>query len=234
MPERTTPGEEKTLAVRTDRGDIEDYLRGLALRRETAVLAELRRRTAELPEAVMQISPEQGALLSLLVRLTAANLVLEVGVFTGYSSISLASALPEDGLLVACDVSREWTDIAGEFWGSAGVEDRVDLRLGPASRTLEELIEQGMDGRFDLAFIDADKSSYCEYFGLCRRLVRSGGLIVLDNAFMGGRVADSEPDGAAAVVAALTDAIYEDPGLEPVLLPLGDGVLVVRLTEQPR
>jgi predicted O-methyltransferase YrrM len=140
----------------------------------------------------------------------------------------VAAALPPGGRLVACDVSREWTDIARRYWRRAGLEDRIELRLGPASDTLRQLLEEGMEGRFGLAFVDADKASYPDYFRLCRRLVRPGGLIVLDNAFMGGRVMDPAPSGPAAEVAGLTDAVYGDPGLEPVLIPMGDGILVVQ------
>ncbi len=211
---------------------VRRHTRRLALSREDGLLADLRSRTGELPEARMQVSPQQGQLLGLLAGLTGAGAILEVGVFTGYSSICMARSLPPDGRLVACDISQEWTAIAEEYWRRAGLRDRIDLRLGPASDSLQALCEEGMDGRFDMAFIDADKSGYADYFAACRRLVRPGGLIALDNAFLGGRALDTSPDeGAASVVAGLVEAVYADPDLMPVILPMGDGVLAVRLTE---
>jgi len=209
---------------------ISAHTRRLAESREDGLLADLRRRTSELPESRMQVSPQQGQMLALLAGLIEARSVLEVGVFTGYSSICMARALSPDGRLVACDISREWTETAGEYWRRAGLEDRIELRLGPASRTLRELIEEGNEGCFDMAFIDADKSGYPDYFALCRRLVRPGGIVALDNAFMGGRALGEEPeDGAPAAVAGLVESVYADPGLQPAMLPMGDGVLVVRL-----
>lgn len=171
-------------------------------------------------------------MLALLAGLIGSRSVLEVGVFTGYSSICMARALPPDGRLVACDISREWTETAGEYWRRAGLDGRIELRLGAASRTLAELLAEGNEGGFDMAFIDADKSGYPDYFALCRRLVRPGGIVALDNAFMGGRALGEEPeDGAPAAVAGLVESVYADPGLQPVMLPMGDGVLVVRLAE---
>lgn len=214
---------------RMDRDSVDRHIRRLAEGREDGLLADLRRRTAELPEARMQVSPQQGQLLALLVELLKARNVLEVGVFTGYSSICMARSLPPDGSLVACDISREWTDMAQEYWRRAGLQGRMELRLGPASRSLQQLIAEGREGGFDMAFIDADKSGYADYFASCRRLVRPGGLIALDNAFLGGRALEEEPEeGAPAVVAGLVGRIYADPRLQPVLMPMGDGVLVVR------
>jgi len=214
------------------RSRISAYTRSLAESREDGLLVDLRRKTSELPESRMQVSPQQGQLLALLARLIGARSVLEVGVFTGYSSTCMARALPPDGRLVACDVSREWTEKAEEYWRRAGLDGRIELRLGPASRTLEELLAEGNEGGFDMAFIDADKAGYPDYFALCRRLVRSGGIVALDNAFMGGRALLKEPPpGPPASVAGLVDSVYADPGLQPVMLPMGDGVLVVRLGE---
>jgi len=214
------------------RDTLRGFLRGLALRREDRLLADLRRRTAELPESRMQVSPQQGQMLALLAELIAARSVLEVGVFTGYSSICMARALPPAGRLVACDISREWTETAEEYWRMAGLDDRIELRLGPASRTLEELVAEGNEGGFDMAFIDADKTGYPHYFALCRRLVRPGGVVALDNAFMGGRALLPEPPpGAPAAVAGLVESVYADPVLQPVMMPMGDGVLVVRVAE---
>jgi len=212
-----------------ERRRLESYMARLAKTREDNLLADLRRETSLLPEARMQISPAQGQLLALLARMSGARRILELGVFTGYSSICLARALPPDGDLTACDVSEEWTDIARRYWKAAGLLSRITLRLGPAAQTLEALLEEDGEGSFDLAFIDADKSAYRVYFQGCRRLVRPGGLIILDNAFLGGKVALDGPHSAAPrVVSELTAEVFGDPLLEPVILPLGDGVLVVR------
>ncbi|MGD8574891.1 MAG: class I SAM-dependent methyltransferase, partial [Gammaproteobacteria bacterium] len=140
-----------------------DYLLSVSLR-EPAVLRRLREETAKMSNANMQIAPEQGQFMALLARLIGARRYLEVGVFTGYSSLSVARALPEDGRVVACDVSREYTDVARRYWAEAGVADRVDLRIGPAIQTLDELLDEGLGGQFDFAFIDADKGNYAEYY----------------------------------------------------------------------
>jgi predicted O-methyltransferase YrrM len=172
--------------------------------REPAVLARLREETAALPEHGMQIAPEQGAFLALLVELTGARRYVEVGTFTGYSSLAVALALPADGRVVCCDVSEEWTAVARRFWDEAGVAERVDLRLAPATETLDRMVEAGESGTYDLAFVDADKTGYDAYYERLLRLVRPGGLIVFDNMLQGGRVLDPEPgDEAARAVRAL-------------------------------
>src|SRR5713101_4335517 len=162
------------------RGELWDYIREMSLR-EPEVLRRLREETAPLPMSRMQISPEQGQLMGLLMRLLGARMTLEVGVFTGYSSTSVALALPDDGRIIACDVSGEWTSIARRYWREAGVAHKIDLRLRPAIETLDALLAEGRAGSFGFAFIDADKSNYLNYYERCLKLVRPGGLIAVDN-----------------------------------------------------
>jgi len=193
--------------------------------REHPALAALRRETAELPESNMQIGPDQGALMAMLVRLIGARRVLEIGTFTGYSSTAMALALPPDGRMLCCDVSREWTDIARRAWADAGVAERIELRLGPAAETLATLDDDG----FDLAFIDADKPGYDAYYEGCLRVVRPGGLILIDNVLWSGRVADpSEDDETVRIMRALNAKIAVDERVDHVLLPLGDGLTLAR------
>jgi predicted O-methyltransferase YrrM len=197
--------------------------------REPDVLARLREETASLPEHNMQIAPEQGALLSLLVELLGARRCLEVGTFTGYSSTAIALALPEDGELTCCDVSREWTDVARRYWADAGVADKVDLRIAPALETLDALLDEGREDGYDLAFVDADKTGYDAYYDRLLRLVRPGGLIAFDNMLWGGRVADpSHDDADTAAIRALNRRLAEDDRITMVLLPVADGVTLAR------
>ena len=204
-----------------------DYLHELAARREDPLLAELRRETAELPMARMQISVEQGLFMGMLARILGVRLALEVGVFTGYSSLCVARALPHDGRLIACDVSEEWTAIARRFWQRAGVAGRIELRLGPGSETLDRLIESGGAGAFDFAFLDADKDGQEGYYEQCLVLLRRGGVVAIDNAFMGGEVVDAR-DGSAGLVRALTERMFADERVDSALLPIGDGLLLAR------
>ena len=193
---------------------------------EHPVLARLRDRTAELPESQMQIAPEQGAFMALLVKLIGARRVIEIGTFTGYSSTAMALALAADGQIVCCDVSPEWTDIAREAWADAGVADRVDLRLAPATETLATLDDE----TFDMAFIDADKPSYYAYYEGCLRVVRPGGLILIDNVLWSGRVADpNEDDETTRIMRELNAKIAADERVDRVLLPLADGISMVRV-----
>lgn len=166
------------------------YLSRISLR-EPEPLRRLREETANLPNGSMQITPEQGQFMRMLVRMLGARKVLEVGVFTGYSSCSIALGLPEDGRIVACDVSEEWTSIARRYWRELGVEQRIELRLAPAVQTLDALILEGENGTFDFAFIDADKENYHEYFERALLLVRRGGVIAIDNVLWHGRVIDN-------------------------------------------
>lgn len=196
---------------------------------EHAMLKRLREVTAAHLEARMQISPEQGHLLALPVRLIGARRVLEVGTFTGYSALAMALALPADGRLVACDISEDWTALGQPFWQAAGVADKIELKLGAAADTLAAMVCSGMEDSFELAFIDADKTGYTEYYRLALRLVRPGGLIVLDNILRSGRVADpgnNEPDTVA--LRAMNSAIRDDERVDRVLLPIADGMTIVR------
>ena len=197
--------------------------------REPAILARLRAETATHPQAGMQIAPEQGALLTLLTELVGARRCLEIGTFTGYSSLAVALALPPDGLLLCCDVSDEFTRTARRYWADAGVADRIELRLGPAVETLDALLEAGAEDTFDLAFIDADKPGYPDYWERCLRLVRRGGLIVLDNMLFHGRGVSPAPgDESGSAIHAMNDAIAADERVSYVLLGIADGMTVAR------
>ena len=205
--------------------DLVDYVNRYGVR-EHPVLAGLRERTAPMPERNMQIGPDQGAFMALLVKLTGATRILEIGTFTGYSSTAMALALPPDGRITCLDVSREWTDIARQAWTDAGVAGRVDLRLGPAADTLETLD----DDSFEMAFIDADKPGYDTYYEGCLRVVRPGGLILLDNVLQGGRVVDeTEDDESVRAIRALNEKIATDERVDHVLLPLADGLTLARV-----
>ena len=209
--------------------DLHAYLVRVGVR-EPEVLRRLRERTAELPQHGMQIAPEQGAFMSLLVKVIGARQCLEVGTFTGYSSTAVALALPPDGHLVCCDVSREWTDVAREAWTEAGVAERVELRLGPALETLDKLLADGGTGRFDFAFIDADKPNYDGYVERALRLVRSGGVIAIDNVLWSGRVADSSVDDQSTVaIRSLNDKLAADERVEVAMVPIGDGLTLLRV-----
>ncbi|HEB55652.1 MAG TPA: methyltransferase domain-containing protein [Gammaproteobacteria bacterium] len=204
------------------------YLREHGLR-ESPVLAELRAATALLPEAVMQISPEQGQFMAFLLRLMGAKQVLEIGTFTGYSTLWLASALPEGGQVVTCDRNREWTDMARQYWERAGLAHRITLRLGDARETLQTLQEAGESDTYDFAFIDADKANYDAYYEACLTLVRPGSLIAIDNTLWGGAVIDpnaTDPDTEA--IRRLNRKLRDDQRVEVVMVPVGDGVTLVR------
>jgi caffeoyl-CoA O-methyltransferase len=212
--------------------ELYDYLRTVSLR-EPEVARRLREETAQLPMAMMQISPEQGQFLALLVRLIGARRCLEIGTFTGYSALAVARALPDDGQLICCDISEEWTAIARRYWQDAGVADKIDLRLAPALETLEGLIAAGEAGRFDFAFIDADKPNYDAYYEAALQLVRPGGLIVLDNMFMGGRVADrTNASDSVAAIHRLNEKLRDDARVETALLPIADGVALAMKREE--
>jgi caffeoyl-CoA O-methyltransferase len=204
------------------------YLLSVSLR-EPDVLRRLRAETAGHPQAAMQIAPEQGQFMGLLVRLLAARKCLEIGVFTGYSALAVALALPFDGRLVACDVSEEFTAIARRYWEEAGVDAIIRLHLAPAIETLDGLLADGEGGTFDFAFIDADKVNYAGYFERALELVRPGGLIVVDNVLWDGKVADatvSDPDTTA--IRALNESLLSDERIDLSLLPVGDGLTLAR------
>jgi len=193
--------------------------------RETDVMRRLREETAKLPGSGMQIGPEQGQFMALLVELMGARRCLEVGTFTGYSALAVAQALPEDGRLVACDVNEKTAAVARRYWQEAGVAGKIDLRLAPAGETLDALLAEGAAGSFDFAFIDADKTNYDGYYEQALRLLRKGGLIAVDNVLWGGAVINSshdDPDTKA--IRALNAKIAADQRVSCSLLPLGDGL----------
>lgn len=207
---------------------VYEYLLAVSLR-EPDVLRRLREETASHPAAEMQIAPEQGQFMALLARLIGARQTLEVGVFTGYSSLVVALALPADGRVIACDVSDEYTAVARRYWAEAGVADRIDLRIAPAEDTLNQLLADGRAGTFDLAFIDADKERYDVYFERCLALVRPGGLILIDNVLWEGKVADpsvSTPEVRA--IRALNEKLLRDERVDVSLLPVADGLTLAR------
>jgi caffeoyl-CoA O-methyltransferase len=215
----------RTLAV-TDR--IYDYLVRVTLR-EPESMARLRAETMQLPLARMQIAPEQGQFMGLLVELIGARRTIEVGVFTGYSSLAVALALPADGRIVACDVSEEWTAIGRRYWQEAGVADKIDLHLRPAVQTLDELIGRNEAGSFDFAFIDADKDNYVAYYEKCLELLRPGGLIAIDNALWSGDVADpTNTDTDTIAIREVNAKVSKDPRVTMSLVPIGDGLLLAR------
>jgi predicted O-methyltransferase YrrM len=197
--------------------------------REPDVLSRLRLETARLPTAGMQISPEQGQLMRLLIEVVGARRALEVGVFTGYSSLCVALALPADGKLVACDISEEWTNVARRYWHEAGVSSKIELHVQPALRTLDALLESGQGGSFDFAFIDADKTVYDAYYERSLALLRSGGLLAVDNSLWSGAVADDadQRDNTRAI-RALNAKIADDSRVSASLVPVGDGLYLAR------
>ena len=205
-----------------------EYLLSVSLR-EPDVLCRLREETAKMPQHNMQISPEQGQFIALLVELTGARKCLEVGTFTGYSTLSLALALPEDGQIVACDISEEFTSLAKPYWQEAGVAGKIDLRLGPALETLDALIADGESGAFDFAFIDADKVNYQGYFQRALDLIRRGGLILVDNVLWSGAVVDpARDDEDTEAIRAFNQARAGDPRISLSLVPIGDGLTLAR------
>ena len=209
--------------------ELYDYLLGVSLR-ESAVLRDLRARTAELPDSNMQIAPEQGQFMALLARLTGVRRAIEVGVYTGYSALCVAAVLPPDGRLVGCDLSAEYTDIAREYWRRAGVAERIDLRLAPAAETLSALLDdEDAGGSFDFAFIDADKTGYAGYYEQCLRLLRPGGLIVVDNVLWNGRVLEGvTADEDTRAIQAFNRALRDDDRVDLSLVPIGDGLTLAR------
>ena len=205
-----------------------EYLLSVSLR-EHPVLAELRQETANHTMGQMQISPEQGQFMGLLIKLLNAQRTLEVGVFTGYSALAVALALPPTGCLLACDVSEDYTAIAQKYWRKAGVADKIDLHLAPAKDTLQQLIDAGETETFDFAFIDADKSNYDTYYEQTLQLVRAGGLIAIDNVLWYGRVADATvTDNRTQKIRALNQKLFQDHRIDLSLLPVGDGLTLAR------
>ena len=208
--------------------DLYDYLLRVSLR-ETEIMRRLRDETAVLPSANMQIAPEQAQLLGLLVELIGARRCLEIGTFTGYSTLAVAAALPADGTVVACDVSDEWTQVARRYWQEAGVLEKIDLRLAPAADTLQALVADGKAGTFDFALIDADKENYSRYYELCLELLRAGGLVAVDNVLWHGQVIDrSVADDETTAIRQLNSALCVDSRVSLSLVPIGDGMTLAR------
>lgn len=208
--------------------EVERYI-AVEMTRETSLQQRLRSETNALPMGMMQIGADQGTLLKLLVRIVDARRAVEVGTFTGYSALAVASALPVDGKLVCCDINDEWTRIGQRYWEEAGVAARIDLRLGPALATLDTLVREYGAGSFDFAFIDADKNNYDGYYESCLKLVRAGGLILLDNMLWSGKVAQPDVhDSDTDALRALNIKIRDDERVDACLLSVGDGVMVAR------
>jgi len=206
---------------------LHDYLLSVSLR-EPELLARLRAETAQDPKARLQISPEQGQFMALLVELISARSALEIGVFTGYSALRVALALPDDGRIVACDIDERWTSIGQRYWKEAGVEKKIDLRIGPAVETLDGLLDDGAAASFDFAFIDADKGNYLEYYDRCVTLVRSRGVIAIDNTLWSGAVADEgDQREDTLAIRALNEHVYADDRVSMSMLPVGDGLTLV-------
>jgi predicted O-methyltransferase YrrM len=212
---KQTTGLEQTLA---------DYIQSISLR-EPDILKQLREETAKLSIARMQISPEQGRFMALLVQLMGAKKTLEIGVFTGYSALAVALALPDDGKVIACDISEEYTAIAKDFWERAGVSEKIDLRIAPALETLEKLIAAGEMGSFDLAFIDADKRNYENYYERALTLLRPGGLILIDNVLWSGKVTDSTiTDKQTQAIREFNQKLHQDSRISLSLIAIADGL----------
>jgi predicted O-methyltransferase YrrM len=204
--------------------NLYEYLLSVSVR-ESEVLTQLRQETAQLPMAIMQISPEQGQFMALLVKLIGAKKTLDIGVFTGYSSLAVALALPADGQIIACDIKEEYTVIAENYWKKAGVENKIDLRIAPALETLDNLLAAGEEESFDFAFIDADKGNYGNYYERSLKLIRPGGLIAVDNVLWSGKVADSEiQDNQTKKIRAFNEKLFQDPRITLSLVPIADGL----------
>lgn len=200
------------------------YLLSVSLR-ESDILRRLREETATHPYSMMQIAPEQGQFMSLLVQLLGAKKTLEVGVFTGYSSLCVALGLPPDGKVIACDISEEYTSIARRYWKEAGVADKIDLRIAPALETLDKLLSEGQAGTFDFAFIDADKENYEGYYERSLQLIRPGGLIAVDNVLWSGRVADPQvQDKSTQAIRDFNQKLHDDERVTLSLVPIADGL----------
>lgn len=205
-----------------------EYLLSVSVR-EPDLLRRLRAETARDPMSRMQISPEQGQFMALLVEILGARTILEIGVFTGYSSLWIAGAMPSDGRIVACDLSEEWTAMARRYWREAGVEEKIDLRLAPALRTLDALLEEGQQSTFDFAFIDADKREYAAYYERVLKLLRPGGLLAVDNTLWNGAVIDfTDQSEDTAAIRAFNERLRGDERVSLSLVPIGDGLSLAR------
>ena len=207
---------------------LRDYLINVSVK-EPGVLKNLREETLKLDEFQMQISPEQGSFLSFLVNLINAKHTLDIGVFTGYSSLIVALRLPENGYVTACDTNEEWTEIAQKYWKIAKVEDNIDLHIAPAVETLEKLISNGNEGLYDFSFIDADKINYKHYFEQSLALIHKGGVIAIDNVLWGGRVLDdSDTEPATRSIREFNSRLYKDERVAISMIPIGDGLTLAQ------
>ncbi len=204
-----------------------DYLCDVSVN-ESELLRQLREETAQLEYSVMQISPEQGQFMSLLIKLMGAKRAIEIGTFTGYSSISVASAMPEDGKLICCDISPQWTDVAEKYWALAGLDKNIELYSQPAELTLQMLLDDGAEKTFDFIFIDADKQNYIKYYEMALRLLRKGGLIAVDNTLWSGAVADPENiEPGTRAIRRFNDLIKQDERVSTSLVTIGDGLTLI-------
>ncbi len=214
-----------------------EYMLSVSLR-EQDVLRRLREVTAKDPSAIMQIPPEQGQFMALLVKMLGAKKTLEIGTYTGYSTLSVALAMPDNSTTITCDINSEWTNIGKKYWKESGVENKIDLRIGPALDTLDGLISDGQENTFDFSFIDADKINYDGYYERSLKLLRSGGLIAIDNVFLFGSVVDPElldedlktriSDSDILVMRLLNEKIKHDERVDLSMLPIADGLTLVR------
>jgi caffeoyl-CoA O-methyltransferase len=209
-------------------GNVYQYLQNISLR-EPEVLAQLRAETHKVAAYRMQISPEQGQFMTLLMEVLNARKTLDIGTFTGYSALVVALALPSDGKVIACDVDRHWTEIARKYWHKAGVSDKIELHLAPATETLQQLLDKGEAGTFDFAFIDADKENYAAYYDKALELLRPGGIVAIDNVLWGGKVVDPEVnDEATNAIRELNKKVLHDQRVTISMLPIGDGLTLAR------
>jgi len=207
---------------------IYDYLKTVSLR-EPPLLKRLREETANLPGAIMQVAPDQGQFMALMAKLTGVKKAIELGVYTGYSSLAVALVLPPGGRIIACDIDDEYTNIAKRYWEEAGVAEKIDLRIGPALDTLNELLEAGESGSYDFAFIDADKVQYAEYYERCLELLRVGGLILVDNVSQQGKVVDnSDANESVRAICAFNKKLLKDDRVDISLIPMSDGITLAR------
>ncbi|MEM7331378.1 MAG: class I SAM-dependent methyltransferase [Chloroflexota bacterium] len=208
--------------------ELANYINQVSVR-DTAVKQRLRQETSQMQYGDMQLGQNQAQFLGLLVQLINAQRTIEVGVFTGYSTLCTALALPENGRVVACDVSEDWTSIGQRYWAEAGVAQKIDLQIGPASATLQRLLDENEAGTYDFAFIDADKTGYDIYYEQCLKLIRPGGLIAIDNVLWGGAVANaSRQDADTSALRALNAKIHADSRVDLTLVPIGDGLMLAR------
>ncbi|MBI4005243.1 MAG: class I SAM-dependent methyltransferase [Gammaproteobacteria bacterium] len=204
--------------------DLYAYLLSISLQ-ESAIQRELREETAKHPMAMMQIAPEQGQFMALLIQLINAKNIIEIGVFTGYSTLCMAMALPDDGRIIACDINEDYTNIAGKYWQKAGVAGKIELRLAPAIEIMDELLDRGQAGHYDFVFIDAEKSEYLDYYERALKLLRPGGLITIDNVLWSGKPANPEElDKDTVAIRDFNKRLFKDTRVNISLLPIADGL----------